>query len=89
MISISSRWRDDDALAEHADVGAGTMRPGPAGDQHRLRVMRDHAGHEVDVRLAVGLAHQIGPRFRLGTTLWSGGGNGYGNQGEHQKKEAR
>ena len=41
------------------------MRRRPAGDQHRLRVVRDHAGHELDVGVAVGLPHEIRARDRL------------------------
>ena len=57
---------DDLPLAEHAHVGPRAVRRGPPGNQHRLRVMRNHAGHEIDVGLAVGLAHEIGPGLGLG-----------------------
>ena len=56
---------DDHPLAQHADVRPRAVRPRPAGNQHRLGVVRNHAGHEVDVGLAVRLADEIGPRRRV------------------------
>ena len=37
-----------------ATSGARAVRRRPAGHDHRLRVMRNHAGHEVDVGVGVG-----------------------------------
>ena len=44
---------DDDALAQDRDVLAGAVRRRPARHDDRLRVMRNHAGHELDVGVAV------------------------------------
>ena len=60
---------DDHALAQHAEVGTGAVRRRPSGDQHRLGVVRDHAGHEVDVRFAVGLADEVGTCRGIGGLL--------------------
>ena len=45
---------DDDALAEDRDVLARAVRRRPAGHDHGLRVMRNHARHEVHVGVGVG-----------------------------------
>ena len=39
----------DDSLAQGAHGRTRSVRGRPAGDQHRLRVVADHAGHEVHV----------------------------------------
>ena len=57
---------DDLALAENAHVRPRTVRCRPAGNQDRLGVVRDHARHEIDVGLTVGLPYEIGPGFWLG-----------------------
>ena len=44
---------DDDPLAEDRDVRARAVRRRPAGHDHGLRVMRNHARHEVHVGVAV------------------------------------
>ena len=41
--------RDDDALAQHSHRRAGTVRWRPPRHQDRLRVMADHARHEMHV----------------------------------------
>ena len=52
--------------AERAHIRPGAVRARPPGDQHRLRMVRDHAGHECHVGLVVRLAHQVGPGRWIG-----------------------
>ena len=44
---------DDDPFAQDRDVLTGTVGRRPARHDDRLRVMRNHAGHELDVGVAV------------------------------------
>ena len=53
---------DDDALAEDRDVLARAVRRRPAGHDHGLSVMRNHARHEFDVGVAVGQPPEPGRR---------------------------
>src|SRR5439155_17694524 len=46
---------DNDPLAQNTDVGARAVRGRPTCHDDRLRVMRNHAGHEGDVGVAVRL----------------------------------
>ena len=56
---------DDLALAEGADVRARAVRSGPPSDEDRLRMMRNHAGHEVHIGSAVGLTDEVGTGLGL------------------------
>ena len=44
---------DDDAFAENGHVLTRAVRRRPAGHHNRLCMMRNHAGHELDVRVAI------------------------------------
>src|ERR1700754_1688119 len=50
---------NDLTLAQGADVGARAVRSCPPGDEHRLRMMRNHAGHEVHIGSTVGLTDEV------------------------------
>src|SRR4030095_8283452 len=58
---------DNDPLAQNSDVGARPVRRRPPGYDDRLRVMRNHAGHEGDVGVAVRLINS--QRALLGRRL--------------------
>ncbi len=51
---------DDHSLAEHLDIRPRRACRRPAAHEHGLRMVRDHTGHEVHIRLAVGLPYQLG-----------------------------
>src|SRR6266851_2915815 len=52
---------DNDALAEGAHGPIRAMRGRPPGDQHGLRMVVDHAGHELRVRRGITGATAIDP----------------------------
>src|SRR3954464_9651556 len=49
---------DDVALAEDRDVLPRAVRSAPAGHHDRLRVVRDHPGHEINVGVGIGISAQ-------------------------------
>ena len=62
IIAISSRWATTMRSQRIATSCARAVRRRPAGHDDRLRVMRNHAGHEIDVGVAVRQSAEPGRR---------------------------
>ena len=57
---------DNNPFAQDGDILARAMRRSPACHDDRLRVMRNHASHEVNVSVTIGLRDSHGPLLGRG-----------------------